>query len=120
NTTSAAMIVSGACALLIGFLHSAPLPLVLLVGLVWGFAVVADSAQFSTVITELGDQQYVGTALTLQLAIGFVLTVPTLWLIPVVQAAWGWPAAFGLLAIGPVVGTIAMQKLKQYECRGTG
>ncbi|GAA5130961.1 MFS transporter [Alloalcanivorax gelatiniphagus] len=115
NTTSAAMIVSGACALLIGFLHSAPLPLVLLVGLVWGFAVVADSAQFSTVITELGDQQYVGTALTLQLAIGFVLTVPTLWLIPVVQNAWGWPAAFGLLAIGPVVGTIAMQKLKEYE-----
>ncbi|WP_101675295.1 MFS transporter [Alloalcanivorax mobilis] len=117
NTTSLAMLVSGGCAVLIGFMQSAPLPLVLLIGLVWGFAVVADSAQFSTVITELGDQSYVGTALTLQLAIGFVLTVPTLWLIPIVQHSYGWPAAFSLLAIGPVIGTVAMQKLKKYERR---
>lgn len=115
NTTSLAMIVSGGCALLIGFLQSAPLPWVVLIGLIWGFAVIADSAQFSTVITELGDQSYVGTALTLQLAIGFILTVPTLWLIPIVQKAHGWPAAFSLLAIGPVIGTVAMQRLKKYE-----
>jgi MFS family permease len=115
NTTSLAMIVSGGCALLIGFLQSAPLPWVVLIGLIWGFAVIADSAQFSTVITELGEQSYVGTALTLQLAIGFILTVPTLWLIPIVQKAHGWPAAFSLLAIGPVIGTVAMQRLKKYE-----
>ena len=57
------------------------------VGLVWGFSVVADSAQFSTMVTELADQAYVGTALTLQLAIGFTLTVATIWLIPVLEDA---------------------------------
>ena len=117
RATSLAMIISGCCAVIIGLIPAAAWPVVLVVGLVWGFWVVADSAQFSTVITELGDQAYVGTALTLQLAIGYVLTVPTLWLIPVVHAAHGWPAAFGLLALGPVVGTIAMQKLAGLEVR---
>ncbi|GAB3682166.1 MFS transporter [Salinisphaera aquimarina] len=115
RATSLAMVVSGSCAVLIGFMPSLPWPLVWVVGLIWGFWVVADSAQFSTVITELGDQAYVGTALTLQLAIGFVLTVPTLWLIPVVHDAFGWAPAFGLLAVGPVIGTIAMQKLSRIE-----
>ena len=111
------MIVSGSCAVIIGLIPAAAWPLVLIVGLVWGFWVVADSAQFSTVITELGDQAYVGTALTLQLAIGYVLTVPTLWLIPIVHGAFGWGAAFALLALGPLVGTIAMQKLARIEKR---
>lgn len=113
--TSLAMVVSGSCAVLIGLVQSLPWPVVLIVGLVWGFWVVADSAQFSTVITELGDQAYVGTAMTLQVAIGYVLTVPTLWLIPVVHAALGWLPAFALLAVGPVIGTIAMQRLRRIE-----
>lgn len=117
RVTSLAMVVSGSCAVTIGLIPNAAWPLVLLVGLVWGFWVVADSAQFSTVITELGDQRYVGTALTLQLAVGYVLTVPTLWLIPVVHERLGWAPAFGLLALGPVVGTIAMQKLAGIESR---
>ncbi|MES1929118.1 major facilitator superfamily protein [Salinisphaera dokdonensis CL-ES53] len=117
RATSLAMIISGSCAVIIGLIPAAAWPVVLVVGLVWGFWVVADSAQFSTVITELGDQSYVGTALTLQLAIGYVLTVPTLWLIPVVHEACGWAFAFGLLALGPVVGTIAMQKLAGLEAR---
>lgn len=115
RAASLAMTVSGLCALTIGFTQDAPWPVVLAVALVWGFWVVADSAQFSTVITEFGDQANVGTALTLQLAIGFILTVPTLWLIPVVRAAFGWEPAFALLAIGPVVGVIAMQKFQRIE-----
>ncbi|MES1924304.1 major facilitator superfamily protein [Salinisphaera sp. T31B1] len=119
RATSLAMCVSGACALLIGWLPDNYWPLILIVGLVWGFWVVADSAQFSTVITELGDQRYVGTALTIQLAIGYILTVPTLWLIPVVHEHFGWAAAFGVLAIGPAVGTIAMQRLGTCETKST-
>lgn len=115
HATSLAMIVSGTCALLIGWLPGTLWPLILLIGLIWGFWVVADSALFSTVITELGDQRYVGTALTLQLAIGYILTVPTLWLIPIVHTHFGWAAAFGVLAIGPVFGTIAMRKLAVIE-----
>jgi len=68
RTTAAMMGISGSCAVLIGLLFGASAWLVLLVSLVWGFAIVADSAQFSTMVTELCDQAYVGTALTLQLA----------------------------------------------------
>lgn len=115
RTTALAMAVSGSCAVLIGFAQALPWPFVLLLGLIWGFWVVADSAQFSTVITELGDQAYIGTALTLQVAIGYVLTVPTIWLIPVVHDVLGWAGAFSLLAIGPAVGAVAMLKLARLE-----
>jgi MFS family permease len=110
--TALMMAVSASCALLIGLLFGSPTWLVLLVGLVWGFAVVADSAQFSTMVTELGDQAYVGTALTLQLAAGFTITVATIWLIPFLQVAFGWRWAFAFLAPGPVLGVLAMLRLK--------
>lgn len=112
KTTSLMMAVSGTCALFIGFLFAAPVWVVLLVGLVWGFTVVADSAQFSTMVTELADQAYVGTALTLQLAVGFTLTVATIWLIPPLVSAFGWGWAFAFLAPGPALGVLAMLRLK--------
>jgi MFS family permease len=112
NTTAAMMAISGACALLIGLLFDAPSWVVLLVGLVWGFAVVADSAQFSTMVTELADQAYVGTALTLQLAVGFTLTVATIWLIPVLEDALSWRWAFAFLVPGPLLGIAAMLRLR--------
>jgi MFS family permease len=111
QTTSAAMAISGSCAAVIGLLFRGPPALVLAIGLVWGFAVVADSAQFSTLVTELADQAYVGTALTLQLAVGFTLTVATIWLIPVVEEALGWRWAFALLTPGPALGVGAMLRL---------
>ena len=112
ETTSLMMVVSGSCALLIGLLVGSPPWLVLLVALVWGFAVVADSAQFSTLVTEASDQAYVGTALTLQLALGFTLTVATIWLIPLVVDFVGWRWAFAFLAPGPALGTLAMLRLR--------
>ncbi len=80
--------------------------------LVWGFAIVADSAQFSTCVTELAESEYVGTALTLQTAIGFLLTIATIRLLPVWEAAWGWRWAFVPLAIGPALGTLSMLRLR--------
>jgi MFS family permease len=112
RTTALMMTISAACALVIGFLFTAPSWMVLAVGLVWGFSIVADSAQFSTMVTELADQAYVGTAVTLQLAIGFTLTVVTIWLIPALVALAGWRLAFGFLAPGPVLGVLAMLRLK--------
>ena len=82
------------------------------VGLVWGFAVVADSAQFSTLVTEESDQAYVGTALTMQLGLGFTLTVATIWLIPVLVDVVGWRWAFAFLAPGPALGAVAMLRLR--------
>ncbi len=102
---------SGSVAVVIGFLVDAPVPIVLGVGVVWGFWVVADSAQFSTIVTEVTEPRYTGTALTVQLAIGFVLTVFTIFLVPVVRDAHGWGWAFLMLAPGPALGTWAMRVL---------
>lgn len=112
RTTILMMAISGSCAVLIGLLFGSSPWLVLLVGLVWGFTVVADSAQFSTMVTELADQSYVGTALTLQLAAGFTITVATIWLIPFLEAALSWRWAFAFLAPGPILGILVMLRLK--------
>ena len=114
ETTAACMAVSGLCALSIGFV---PHGLALAIALVWGFTVVADSAQFSTLVTEHADQAYVGTALTLQLAVGFTLTVATIWLIPYLVDAAGWGWAFAFLAAGPALGVVAMLRLRSPRLR---
>ena len=111
TSTSIAMGISGTMALVVGALVEAPWPIVLVAGLVWGFWVVADSAQFSALVTEHADQRYVGTAVTMQLAVGFTLTVITIWLVPLVRDATSWWLAFAILVPGPVVGVIAMQRL---------
>ena len=117
RTTAALMGVSGACALLSAVFHDAPWFLLLVIGLVWGFSVVGDSAQFSTLVTEFADQTYVGTALTLQLALGFTLTVGTIWLVPAVERSLGWGWALALLAAGPALGVMAMMRLAPIEER---
>jgi hypothetical protein len=73
---------------------------------------VADSAQFSAMVTELADQAYVGTALTVQLAVGFSLTVVTIWLVPLLRDAVTWRWAFAALAPGPALGVAAMLRLR--------
>ncbi len=111
KTTALALALSGACAIAIGPLSGAPIAVVLTVGLLWGFWVAADSAQFSTMVTELADAAYVGTALTLQLALGFTLTVATIWLVPIAEAAVSWRWTFAILAAGPILGIAAMARL---------
>jgi MFS family permease len=112
RTTALAMAISGSCAALAGFVFGGAPLLVLALGVVWGISVVADSAQFSTMVTELADQAYVGTAVTAQLAIGFSLTVITIWIIPILRDSVGWQWAFLLLAPGPALGVAAMLRLK--------
>lgn len=115
NTTVLMLAVSGACALAIGLLLGSSPWLVLAVGLVWGFAVVGDSAQFSALVTEHADQAYVGTALTLQLAVGFTLTVATIYLVPILENGLSWRWAFAFLAPGPALGIIAMRRLDRVD-----
>jgi MFS family permease len=109
--TRLAMALSGTCCVLIGpVAHLGIAPMIAL-AVFWGFWVVADSAQFSSIVTETGEQHYVGTAVTLQLAVGFTLTVVTIWLIPVAQQVVGWTWAFAVLAPGPLLGVLAMTRL---------
>ena len=110
--TIVAMAASGACALLIGATFGGPPALTLLVASVWGLTVIADSAQFSTAVTELSPPAYVGTALTTQTCAGFALTTLSIWLIPPVVAAVGWGWAFTTLAVGPILGVLAMARLR--------
>lgn len=111
--TSAALAASGACALTIGFFFGGPPLLVLLLGLLWGTTIVADSAQFSAAVSELSNPRTVGTALTLQTTLGFLLTLFTIRLIPPLQTAVGWRYAFVVLALGPLVGIGAMLRLRR-------
>ena len=115
-----AMGVSGACALGMGWLLHAPIAIVLIVAVVWGFSVVADSAQFSAVITEVAPPHAVGTALTLQTSLGFLLTMVTISGVPSLRNFGGWPLAFGILALGPGLGIVAMLRLKTIRLRLEG
>jgi len=112
--TMTAMAISGTSALVIGFLFGAPPALTLLLGIVWGVTVVADSAQFSVAVTELGPPGTAGSALALQTAAGFLLTGLTILLVGGLTSAGGpgWQVAFALLAIGPAVGIAAMGRLR--------
>ena len=108
----ASLVVSGSCALIAGFFFSQP-AILTVICLIWGFAVVADSAQFSAAVSELTDLRYVGTALTLQTSLGFLLTLFTIRMIPPLVESIGWERAFMVLAIGPVFGVISMAKLRR-------
>ena len=101
---------SAGAAVFTGFLVDATASIVVVAGLVWGCWVVADRAQFSAIATESGDPPYVGTALTVQLAAGFTLTV---FLVSFIHDAAGWGWAFALLSPGPILGTWAMRSLER-------
>jgi MFS family permease len=106
-----AMAVSGLCSIAVGLFYGRSLWILAPVVLLWGFFVVADSAQFSAMVTELSPSHAVGTALTLQTSLGFLLTTVTIQLIPVLVEAVGWPLAFPVLALGPVAGIAAIRRL---------
>lgn len=112
-TAALCLAISGGCALTLGWLRELRPAVLVAIGLIWGFWVVADSAQFSALVTELADARYVGTALTAELGAGFTLATVTVWLIPWIQGQWGWGWAFTALALGPAVGIPAMAALER-------
>jgi MFS family permease len=107
-----AMGVSGTCCVLAAAVYGLAPAVVVVLMLVWGMAVVADSAQFSTALTEVADPEYVGTAVTAQTAIGFAITVVSIRLLPGVRDAVGWRYAFLFLAVGPALGIVAMARVR--------
>jgi MFS family permease len=109
--TIGSLAISGMCALSAGFLFDEPALLTMLC-LVWGFAVVADSAQFSAAVSELSDERYVGTALTLQTSLGFLLTLATIQILPPLIDGLGWKWGFAVLALGPAAGIVCMARLR--------
>ena len=113
-TTAWMMIASGSCALLLGLTFNGPLWLFLVIAVIWGASVIGDSAQFSAMVTEVADKHLVGTALAMQMGIGFLITIVSIQLLPMVaDAMGGWRWVFLALIPGPVIGTIAVLRLRR-------
>ncbi len=110
-TIVAALVVSGACCLLSPLAAAAPPVVTGLFCLVWATAAVADSPVLTTAAIEVADKRYTGTALTVQTALGFLLTVASIQLLPFVAAVTGWSAAMMVLAVGPIAGAVAVLRL---------
>lgn len=113
TVTIASLALSGICSLVVGFLFGGSPVWLFAVCLIWGFSVVADSAQFSAGISELCAADRTGTALTLQTSLGFLLTIVTIRLIPSAERWLGWRWAFTMLAAGPAAGIWAMARLRR-------
>ena len=113
RVAGAAMLASAACVLVSPLFYGAPLAVLLVLAVVWGFTVVADSAQFSALVTDHTPRTHVGTALTLQTSAGFLLTMVSMRLVPPVSALAGWQWAFLFLAPGPLLGALAMRRLSR-------
>lgn len=112
--TIAAMSVSGTCALVVGHLYGRSPGLLVALCLVWGISIVADSPQFSASVSELSARPLVGTMLTMQTSLGFLLTLLTIHLVPYAVGLGGWSFAFALLAVGPFAGVLAMWRLRRH------
>ncbi len=110
----AALVISGTCCVASPLFFAAPTIVLVVFVMVWGAAVIADSGVFSTALSETTDARYVGTALTAQTGIGFLLTVVTIQLVPIVADLIGWHYAFLLLAPGPLIGAVAMSALRAH------
>ena len=110
--TSWSMIISGCLSIVVGFFFGANPYLLTAICIVWGIAAVADSAQFSASVMELSDPDIVGTMVTVQTSIGFLITIITIQLTPYMVDLIGWRYGFAYLALGPLIGTIAMLKLR--------
>ena len=111
--TIAAMAISGSVAILIGVTYQAVWWVTLMLALIWGVFVVADSGQFSTAVTELSPPELLGSALTFQMAMGFFITGGSIDLVGWISTQYGWHWAFEVLAIGPVIGIWAMWRLRR-------
>jgi MFS family permease len=111
RVTSVSMAVSGACALVVGFFLDSP-GVATAVCLIWGLTVVSDSAQFSAAVSELTDARYIGTALTVQTSVGFLLTLFSIRVVPALVDVVGWERVFVVLALGPAFGIWSMLRLR--------
>jgi len=106
-----ALLTSAACCASAGLFFGASAPVLLIFAAVWGFAIVADSAQFSALVSEYSPRTHVGTALTLQTCVGFLLTLASIRLLPWAASIIGWQWTFLVLVPGPLVGAVAMSRL---------
>ena len=113
NVTIVAMLASGSAALLTALTFGGPVWLTFVLVIVWGLAVIPDSAQFSAIVADSAPPHLAGSLLTFQTAIGFALTIVTVQVTPLAAGFFGWPAVLAAMAIGPALGVFAMLPLRR-------
>jgi MFS family permease len=111
------LLMSGLCCAVSGIVFGQALWLLGALAMTWGFFVIADSAQFSTLVTEAVPPYAVGTALTMQTSLGFLLTMLPMQILPRLAAIVGWRWSFAVLALGPVIGIAAIRRLRELRRR---
>src|SRR6266480_3886726 len=114
------LVVSGSCCLLSGIAFGGPIWVLGALAMTWGFFVIADSAQFSTLVTESVPPHTVGTALTIQTSLGFLLTMLPMQIVPLVAQRIGWRWSFVILALGPIAGIAAIRRLAALRATAAG
>ncbi|MBN9672933.1 MFS transporter [Labrenzia aggregata] len=118
NIAILAMVVSGTAALASALTFGGPVWLTVLCVLIWGAAILPDSAQFSALVADFAPPDQAGSLMTFQTALGFALTFFTVQLTPLGVELIGWPGVFGVMAIGPTLGILGMLRLKRISDRG--
>lgn len=112
RVASYALGLSGFCCLIYPWVKEAPLLLQLLFWAIWGMSAAADSPQLSAISAKACSPEIVGTALTIQNAIGFGITMISIQLctvlIPYLNNYISW-----VLLPGPVIGLIVLNRIKQ-------
>lgn len=109
------LFMSGSCCIISGFLFGGPIWVLGALAMTWGFFVIADSAQFSTLVTESVPPHIVGTALTVQTSLGFLLTMLPMQIVPLIAQRAGWRWGFAVLALGPLAGIVAIRRLRAHD-----
>ena len=115
NLTIGSMFVSAVCSVLIGFTFGQMVWITIILAIILGMSVIPDSAQFSAAVSKVAEVEYVGTAFTFQMCIGFLITILSINLIPIIQNVIGWQWVFSILAIGPILGIVSMFLFKRHE-----
>ncbi len=105
-----ALAISGAMCVLGPALPGLPWQLAMMMLVIWGLTVAADSPQFSALSAKACPPEAVGSALALQNAIGFSVTVVGIQLTASLLELWG-PWITWLWVPGPVLGLLAMRGL---------
>lgn len=113
--SAGSMLISGSCSVLVGFTFGKPIWITVIFIMLWGMSVIADSAQFSAAVTEYAEPDVVGTAVTFQIAIGFLISIVSINLIPVLSSVFGWKWVFSILSVGPLLGAVSMVKLNRWK-----
>ncbi|MEM7777043.1 MAG: MFS transporter, partial [Pseudomonadota bacterium] len=112
-----AMCISGLAALGTAVSFGGPAWLTFALIVIWGLAIVPDSAQFSALVADAAPPDQAGSLLTLQTALGFALTFFTVQITPVAADTLGWPIVLAIMAIGPGLGVVAMLRLRSLPSR---